>query len=367
MNELNILAKFDYDGKTYLITLINKKIVFYTYSNDLFSKELSNAELEMCMDILDSITIRKETSIYLRNKRIGNNVYQIFYDTTTRLHWWKCITSKEINEEDNRVLMILYNYSSAIYYFSLKSENNTKKSSIIRTIKGKIFRIIILPMVWGAFIGSVSSSYTGIKLSEQRMIEYLDDEQISKLRDYRKFKKHDNYTDYNNEAKSQRNEINGEVDYDWNQINQAIEENQYLSQDEKDFVKKLKYIFDKDHNYMNIPMIIENLKTLRFTYFENEIPFDKNSSGAHIAYLNHIYFANAQSIKDIDEMVKIHELIHMVAISSSGYSSEYITELATKEYLLKLIELGEIQPKTEWYDSNGRIINNIKFWIFARL
>ena len=32
MNELIILAKFDYDGKTYLITLTNKKIVFYRYN-----------------------------------------------------------------------------------------------------------------------------------------------------------------------------------------------------------------------------------------------------------------------------------------------------------------------------------------------
>lgn len=363
MNELIILAKFDYDGKTYLITLTNKKIVFYRYNNKIFSKELSNAEIDMCINILDSITVRKETSIYLRNKKIGENIYQIFYDTTTRLHWWICINSKEVIEEDNKVLMNLYNYSSDIYYFSSEKEEKQKRTFIKKMINGIPFRIAIYFTI--GLISSKIGIYIANLHEQHNMIEYLDDEQLSNWKDYKRFKECDNDTYFNKVAKEQRKEIDRELDYDWNMIEQAIEENPYLNQEEKDFVKKLKFITEKDHSHMNILLVIEKLKTIRFTYFENEIPFANNARGAYIEYLNHIYFANSQSIKDVDERDNLHELMHMLAIGSSGYSNEYITELATKEYLLKLIEIGEIQPKAEWFDSNGRIINNIKFWIFA--
>ena len=357
MDKLNILAKFDYDGKTYLIALIKYKIIFYTYYNKIFSKKLSKDEIEMCIDILDSISIRKKTSIYLRNKRIRNNVYQIFYDTTTRLHWWKCITSKEINEEDNRVLMTLYNYSPEIYFSSSDQNVDKKSKSILRMINGKTYWIIMPIIV--SFITSHVTRYAIELYNTQQIIAYLDDEQISNVREWKKYKDTDNAIYQDQKAKEYRESIEEDYNYHWDELEQELNENPYLNQEEKDFVKKLKLKFDNDHQYMNIPFIIENLKDIRFTYFENEIPFETDAQGAYIPNLNHIYFANAQSIKDVDERVGIHELSHMIAIPSSGYSDEYIIEIATYEYLFTLIESGEIQPKAEWYDSNGRITNYI--------
>lgn len=331
MNDLNILATFDIDSQKYIIALKSRNIVFYRYENGLFSSKLSKEEIEICLEVLDNIAIQKETSIYLRNKKIGNNIYQIFYDTKTRLHWWRPITTEEIILEDNRVLALLYNNEPSVYY--LKNINKDKKNTNANSFS--LFRIVkkrIIPIAVNFTIGFL----IGIPSS-----------QIGKL-----------LVDMNErkQAEEYRREIDDDSTYDWNKIEQAINQNSNLGQEEKEFIKKLKIIYDTDHKYMNIPMIIERLKTLQIKYYENEHPKQKNAKGAYYPLLNEMHFAYAKGINDVDERVSIHELTHLNSIYSSGRSDELATELATSEILLKLVENGEIAPKAEWYDSNGGLL-----------
>lgn len=354
MDIINILAKFDLDGKTYLITLSNNNIVFYSYSNKKYSKALSREELETCFKILDSLLIRKETSIYLRDRKIGNNIYQIFYDSKTDLCWWNCITSKNINDEDYEILMNLYNNIQEVYYFSLMEKNEKKTTtSIIRKILNKTIRVYISATAISLIITGALYTY-----SLPQSIVKLNDEQVVTVMDYFKYMENTGLGKIQDEkAKEYRENLDSDYEYNWREIEQAIDENPYLKQNEKDFIKKFKCIFDSHHGYMNIPMVIDRLKTFRADYFEGRIPFKPLASGVYYTELNHAYYANAYSIDDVHKWILIHEFIHVIAISSSGKSIEYVTDLATREFLIKLIENGEIKPKSEWYDSNGGLIN----------
>lgn len=349
MDTFKTLAKFDYEGKIYILALVEKKLVFYLSKNKSLSKILNYEDLKTCLDILNSISIRKQTSIFLRNKKIGDNVYQIFYDTTTRLHWWKCINYNKNTNNDSKILMFLYNYSPDIYYLSNKIDSKNG-SAIVRKINGKIARIMIVALEFFILIGSIT------RLKQN--IVNLDDEQIATLQDYIEFMVKDKIDDPDEEANKQRIEAEEPFEYDWKQLEQAIEENPFLDYDEKMFIKKYRPIYDRDHKYMDIPMNIERLKTIRFTYFEGEIPFE-NAEACYIPSLNHFYFAYSHGINDIDERIGYHELKHLMAIYSSGISNEYVTELSTKEDIIKLIELGVITPKREWFDSNRGLLTGM--------
>ena len=353
MDIINILAKFDFDRKTYLITLYNNNIVFYSYSNKEYSKALSREELEMCFKILDSLLIRKETSIYLRDRKIGNNIYQIFYDSKTDLCWWNCITSKNINDEEYEILMNLYNNIQEVYYLAVWKKKEKQNISIVRKIKNELLKVYLPGSAIALIICGALYAY-----SLPQSIVILNDEQVVTVKDYFNYMNKIEMAKIQNEkAKEYRENIDSDYEYNWSEIEQAIDENSYLKQNEKDFIKKFKCIFDSHHEYMNIPMVIDRLKTLRADYFEEKIQFTPSASGAYHSVLNHVYYANAHDIEDVNEWILIHEFIHVMAISSSGKSNEYVTDLATREILLKFIENGEIELGAEWYDSNGGLMN----------
>lgn len=382
MDSLNILATFDFEGQKYVITLKSEKIDFYRLENGMFYNNLPSEELDICLEALDNIAIQKETSIYLRNKKVGNNVYQIFYDTKTRLYWWIPITTNEVILEDNKKLSLLYNNAPTVYYLSDEDSSKKEKDdgqtfTIFRKIKNIVVRLvlpyIVIPSLASFSAANIATQYSILKSQketqeliermrqreEQRVQELIanyDDEQIQNEADLEKMREANGRID--EEAKKYRTSISEEQTYNWEEIEKAINENQNLTQQEKEFIKKLKPLFDRDNKFMNLQMVIKRLRTLEVTYFEDKIPFSENASGVYMSTLNHIYFADSKSLKDVDEEIIIHELVHMIAVSSSGYSKEYVTDLATKEILLQLIKSGAITPKKEWYDSNGGILTS---------
>ena len=377
---VDIIAKFNYNNKCYAFGNNNNEIEFYLKDRKNFISDLSEKEISICMQILDSITIDKETSVYLYNKRIGNNIYQIFYDIKTRLHWWNLLYGNKDSKEDNIKLNFLYNNMPDVYYLDAQEDDTEKRNK-------KDYNYIKLMRVIGTVLISITAistiSFTSFKLKQryieylvkreiyQEIIEQLQDEKIKNIDDLQRILQIDlnNNEDYGSEDRLKRREAEserlrnllGQQEYNWHSIENAIDSNYNLTQSEKDFFKKLKFVFDEDHQYMNLDMVINNFKTLQITYSNESSDFDwlftESVGGGYCAELNHIYIKDANSFEDVDLRVFIHEWLHMIQISSTGYSEELAVTIAQREILQRLIDTGEVEIRSEYYDDNGALTN----------
>ena len=82
--------------------------------------------------------------------------------------------------------MTLYNYSPEIYFSSSDQNVDKKSKSILRMINGKTYWILMPIIV--SFITSHVTRYAIELYNTQQIIAYLDDEQISNVREWKKFK-----------------------------------------------------------------------------------------------------------------------------------------------------------------------------------
>ena len=94
---------------------------------------------------------------------------------------------------------------------------------------------------------------------------------------------------------------------------------------------------------MNIRLVTERLNSLKITYDyeekEKKIGILSDSvGGAYLPELNHMYIEGVRDFSETDLRVFIHELGHVLQISSSGDTSEYINVIFQREVLRRLIE-----------------------------
>jgi len=72
--------------------------------------------------------------------------------------------------------------------------------------------------------------------------------------------------------------LGGGIYFLYNQFNDNDEKIENNSNEEKDLINKLQFVFDDYHEYMNMPLIKERLKTLK-TQYNLEISSEKNENG----------------------------------------------------------------------------------------
>lgn len=378
---VDIIAKFNYNNKCYAFGNNNNEIEFYLKDENNFTSSLSEKEINICMQILDSITIDKKTSVYLYNKRIGQNIYQIYYDIKTRLHWWNLIYGNKDSQEDNIELNFLYNNMPDIYYLDIQENNsensrnnNNKFVKLIRMIGPVLVTVLVCaPLSFGALkLKQRYIEYIVKREINKEIIEEFQDEKVQSVDDLQKIlgvnlddKESFGQNGYDEKteetAELLRKEISSNQEYNWHSIEEAIYSNTNLTESEKNFLKKLKFVFDENHQYMNLDMVINNLKTLKITYSKEEGAFNwflyESAGGGYLRELNHIYIKDANNFEEADLRIFIHELLHPIQIPSNGYWKELAVTLEQREILQRLIDDNIIEIKDEYYDSNGALTN----------
>ncbi len=356
MNErVKILAKFKYNKKIYIIAVLNNKVAFYIYENNKYEELTNKEDFDVCNYILDGILAKKESSIYICNKKINHNIYSIYYDFNTRLHWWKPFLAKESQIEDNIALNFLYNNISLIVALEKEKTKQPKKNYFTRIISFKgfmIYVVIVATLIptMNHFISNYLEleSYSGYgRTSNREFIESLNDAQVRYVSDLNKY--------INSEQSDKKSVYNTQSrEYNWALIQESINSNKHLTKEEKKFIEKMKTLFEDKHKYMDIELIRERIRNLEFTYFDGTIPFAEDASGVTINSIYHIYFADSKQINDVLDFIKFHELIHYLQSEyHTGRAFEYGTQIATMEYIKKLAKQGKIQPSGNLFDSYG--------------
>lgn len=230
-DDIEIICKYKYLSTEYLISIINKEeLLFSKIDEGRIENKLSLDELYIATQVLDSLTINKDCSVFIRKIKVGENIYKLYFDKKTRLYWW-INESGRISKDDNLYLNKKYNEMKKVLYVSDYTEENTDNIERRIFIKNTLIAILCSSMIGcaTAFGGlCISNKILEYKVARE-IIEYLDDPSIKTYRDLKELIKN-REQDYEEEY---REEIEKDNEYSWEKIKNAIESNENLTRRRK--------------------------------------------------------------------------------------------------------------------------------------
>ena len=305
---MNTIAYFEYNRKKYIITLLQNKVLkFFVKENDRIKVELSKEEIAICEKVINCIKVEKRRSINLGMKSYNNQLFRLFYDTQLKLYY-----TDSNNQDIVSYLNFKYNNTPTICASSSKNatlpSKNTKKFFEVPIKIGK--KIVMISIVVGVSLFAVSSC--------------------------------DSPEKYSNISVYEENQENSQ--YNYSNIENAINRNKYFSDKEKDFLKRLRFLFDENHQYMDMKTIIKRLETMRIYYYsEDDEKNIKGLNGVYSYQKNQIRMYNISSFEECDISVFVHEFLHSLQKASNSFLMELSNELFTRETIRRLYDSGQIQ------------------------
>lgn len=304
-NNFEIIAKFNYDDKNFIITMVNNKTIVYSFydENNRLHMTLPDKYYEICNLVYNSLFINKNTSVFIKTQNINNNLYNIFFDTKSKNYFWTQSNGTP-NLDDNRLLNLRYNNMPLVLYKDNKERNSENPLYYNKMMELHKKFIVVLIATHLSLATLVNCSVLG---KDQNISENSSSTQSTV-----------NYT-YQQE-------------YNYNEIKRAIDVNPHLSDEEKQLLYNMKFVFDENNQYMNLDMVIERLRTLETEYSSN---FDEKWNGCYHSNKNLVQI-KADSFEEADISVIVHEFLHVLQSPSSGYTVELSNELCTQEVLRRL-------------------------------
>ncbi len=136
-------------------------------------------------------------------------------------------------------------------------------------------------------------------------------------------RKHDNI----NTLKS----IDFSVNYDafevYDRLNDAIINNKYLNEEEKNLIKSILWVFIDNKDYMDLNYFENALLTLKINYTKNNK--HNNCLYTKAEYFdkkNTIVFYNSSCLQDVDDTILTHELMHIMQKKYDNNYNKYLIE-----------------------------------------
>lgn len=312
----NAVIYFEYNGKTYFATLINNKMHFFIKENNMLLNRFSSQDKEIISGVLNYFNFEEKNKVYIKQSKHDNQLFNLYYDKKLDLYY----TDSKLASINSYINKSLNNVSS-LYYLKSKNENESEKY-IRRVIK--IGSEIIVVLILAETIIAYINKFTPVEVA------YIFDNAV--------------YSSFN----QKEFEYTKVADYDFNVIKDAVLSNKNLTQDEKDLILNLKFIFDENYKYMDIEKITHDLKKLHFKYDTN--PYENPCiSGVYNPGINAITIYNATSLDDSNIACVIHEIMHIFQNNAvNNLSFELSNEFYTREATRRLYDNGYI-PNDKLY------------------
>ena len=382
------VAMFSYKGNKYCIALAGNNICYFKYKNNKMNSAFSDEEIKLFLAVHNSLKINVKNSISLGRKYIDNKQFEIFYDIKKDLHYWYKIennTRCKTTEEENSKLNHLYNNTRAIlaskdveiydwaneeeeqqglgyrqYALEQKQQELEQKQQELelkqkeleikqqkfdkKKKSNKITRAIntgkatlFITLFAGINLITYSNSTIAVTIKDKiRDIIGIEQQDLSK-----------------EDSIEALLEQFAKRPYNYEEVEQAIDSNTNLTVQEKDFIKKMKFVFDENHQYMNMDQVIERLSTLEIEYDENGY-VNPEIHGLYHVDKNKICIYYAKNFEEASLNVVVHELMHVLQMSTSNrFTMELSNELFARETLRKMDELGLIENTKEFENSLG--------------
>lgn len=124
-NSYKIVAKYEYNNNKFFITLVNNnKVVIVKYDeNKNISTNFTDEEYELLNTVYNSLLINRKEAVFIKDERVKNRQYKIYYDTSSKNYFWDSLDGKD-NETCNEILNLKYNNRLGVYHL----EENMEKS-----------------------------------------------------------------------------------------------------------------------------------------------------------------------------------------------------------------------------------------------
>ena len=316
---------FEYENNKYYIILLKNKRVLYLKANkdNKFTIKLSIKENEIVNKVYNSLLINTNNSIMFKQIELNNNKYNLFFDKTSHHYFWQPLNNKyDIN--DNIYLNFQYNhYPITVYSNKIESKNESKFYNKFVKLGSKL-----IPIFLSASISlTILSGCTVLKQSQKEVSTQTITETLNET-----ISKTTTEDDFLNELIE---EIELKEKYDYEKIKQAIENNPNLTTSEKEFIKKLKFIFDENYQYMDLDIITERLQNMTIEY-------NVNLNGAQACYNmkeNKISSID-ENFEKINKATFLHEFLHSLQSSGNPFLGEVSTEYFAMETMIRLYKEG---------------------------
>jgi len=317
----NLIGYFEYENNRYYIVLLKNKRIIYLKSNkdNNFSIKLYKKENEILNKVYNSLLINKDSSILFKQIELNNNKYNLFFEQKNHQYFWIPLNNKyDVN--DNIYLNFQYNH------YPITAYSNTKKIKNESKFYNKFVKIgsKLIPLFLSASISlTILSGCTILKYPELESSKQVINETISTIA---------NEATLHNETTE---EIELETEYNYENIKQAIESNPNLTTSEKNFLLKLKFIFDENHQYMDLNIIIERLQNITIEY-------NVNLNGALACYniKENKISSIAKNFENINKVTFLHEFLHSLQSSGNPFLGEVSTEYFAMETMIRLYKEG---------------------------
>ena len=345
-NSYRIITKFSYKNKQYFIILSNEnKIAYVVYENKKVITDIDKQDLNILNFVYNSLKIDKDSSIELGTKELYGKKFEFFYDINKKLYYWcEIINNKRklADEEDNQKLNFRYNNMPIVLYNNQESENsenqeNNKKKSFINRLLTYKDRTLLVLVAAGISLNLISRCSFAKDEYNPRQEGMQSSFGITEQYELDLFKKKEKF--------------------DYGKIQKAIEDNQNLSNGEKEIINKLKFVFDENYEYMDLDLIIKRLSDLKIEYIEEE---NENSQVTAAYYINKnvIQIYKATDLENADLTDLVHEILHVFQASNTNrLTLELSNELTTREVLRRLNEEGLIEENYQFLNSINEYSN----------
>lgn len=333
------IVVFNNEGNKYGIISVDGTILFFKYENNKIHLELDDDELTLVYRVFKSLQVNEDKSLNLGIKKINNKDFEILYDPNSRLYYWyQIINGKRYytQDEDSIMLNFKYNHMPFVAYngdiFDWKEEEqridqqqkNQRKKVIKRIFKNGANIIILSVSAASIYLNLTDSSLASVMSKYYRVVPNVQQAEKENLWG-------DFYGIFDQYEKRP---------YDFQEIAKAIDGNKKLSDEEKEFIKNLKFYFDENHNYMDIDEIISRLQDLEIEYNPN--PCKNNRITGEYRYdTDKITLYNSDNYKNCKKIVLMHELMHVTQVyNTNKLTLELSNELATREAARRLNDMG---------------------------
>ena len=348
-NKLNIIIEFNYKNKNYYIVSKANKIYFAHKDNDEIKFDIDGEERKVFIKIFLAFLINIDKSIKVDKVKIQDREYIIYYDLESGNYFWKDLNNYlGNNEEDNIFLNRTYNHQEKIMYSGQTTKRDmrkrvyTKLITIGTTVVVAIASAIINPVV-------LATQYEiPIECSKETLYGINNDGQEA-------------FSEIPKIEQNEFEEIDSQI-YDWNKMKNAIDQNNNLSDEEKEFFYNLKFVFDQHHDYMDLKLIEQRLRTFYIDYRDElgrAIDGDLMAGGwssvdnsITLWAIPELYYSGEKhNFQNTDKLVLIHEIAHMLQgiekncsrlyEPSAEYLARDILEILSHENIIVLEKLNK--------------------------
>lgn len=339
MKEYKILAKVEFNNKTFLIIIKDNKIMFAVNNNGNISVELTAEEYELMKSLLDYLRIDENKSILVSKKKVNDNNYDIYYDPHNSYYYWKNVNGSTLEvSEDNVILNFRYNHMpSVIPYQEHNSYNNDRENNKYYSRKIKIKKIRMTIYI----VASISLFALWSSMTIQLAVDYFNKQTITEV-------SNEVYETPPPEIVMEEDNNYQEVEqryYNFDEIKAVISENPNIDNETKSFLYNLGFVFDEYQQYMDMDLVMDRLKTLKIYYNTDMFSTTYNASGLYNSNENfiEIYGYEKFDINDYNLLERLlHEFFHVLQYYSNRYVKELSNQLFTEEVLRRLIDDGII-------------------------